>query len=162
MNHEIRQMNEEDLEECAAVIREGFLTVAREFGFTVESNPSNGAFIQKDRLLLEKEKGHIMFGMITDNRIIGYMQLEKNTEELYFLQKLVVLPEYRHQGFGRKLLEYAKKKVKELSGKRISIAIIEENTILKNWYLDYGFVHTDVKKFEHLPFTVGFMELQVD
>jgi len=43
----------------------------------------------------------------------------------------------------------------------ITIGIIEENTRLKEWYKAYGFVHTGTKKFEHMPFTAGFMELNV-
>ncbi len=159
MNYEMILMKEENLEECAAVIRQGFSTVAKDFGLTIENCPTNGAFIQKERLLEERKKGQMMYGMVTDQKIIGFMQLEKNTDELYFLQKLVVLPEYRHFGLGTKLLDYAREKVKELGGKRLSISIIEENTILKNWYMQYGFVPTGTRKFEHLPFTVGFLVL---
>ncbi|HWT76130.1 MAG TPA: GNAT family N-acetyltransferase [Mobilitalea sp.] len=161
MSYEIRSMWDDDLEECARVIREGFLTVAKDFGLTQENCPTNGAFIQKERLAAEKEKGHMMYGMMDGKKIIGYMQLEKNTKELYFLQKLVVLPEYRHKGLGKKLLNYAKELVKGLGGSRISISIIEENKVLKNWYIAYGFTPTGTRKFEHLPFTVGFMEITI-
>jgi len=43
----------------------------------------------------------------------------------------------------------------------MTIGIIEENEKLKKWYSDLGFVHIGTKKFEHLPFTVGFMEIDV-
>lgn len=161
MNFQMKLMKEENLEECAEVIREGFLTVAKDFNLTKENCPTNGAFIQKDRLLIEKDKGHIMYAVMEKDKIIGYMQLEKNTEELYFLQKLVVLPEYRHLGLGKKILDFSKEQVSEWGGKKISISIIEENTVLKNWYLTYGFLPTGTRKFDHLPFTVGFMELVI-
>jgi ribosomal protein S18 acetylase RimI-like enzyme len=159
MELEIRLMKDEELEKCAEVIRQGFMTVALDFGLTKENCPTNGAFIQVERLRLEKEKGHIMYGVMDQEKIIGYMQLEKSTNELYFLQKLVVLPKYRHNGVGKKLLDFAKEQVASLGGKRISISIIEENTVLKNWYIAYGFAPTGTRKFEHLPFTVGFMEI---
>ncbi len=54
--------------------------------------------------------------------------------------------------------EYAFKTAKAMGFNKIQIGIIEENTILKNWYTKNGFVHTGTQKFEHLPFTVGFME----
>ena len=161
MNYEIREVEEKELEECASVIREGFLTVAEEFGITRDNAPTNGAFLQTERLLEEREQGHIMYAAIQEGVIIGYMQLERSTPELYFLQKLVVLPRYRHMGIGRTLINYAKEKVAEWEGSRISIGIIEENTVLKNWYLSYGFETTGTRKFEHLPFTVGFMELKL-
>ena len=161
MDLAIKLMREENLEECAKVIRQGFMTVAKDFGLTKDNCPTNGAFIEKERLIEEKVKGHIMYGMMDQDKIIGFMQLEKNTDDLFYLQKLVVLPEYRHMGLGTKILDYAKKQVREMGGERISIGIIEENTVLKNWYLAYGFRPTGTKKFEHLPFTVGFMELKV-
>jgi ribosomal protein S18 acetylase RimI-like enzyme len=161
MCFEIELMREENLAECAEVIRRGFLTVAKDFGLTKENSPTNGAFIQKERLAEERGKGHIMYGMTDQSKIIGYMQLERNTQELYYLQKLVILPEYRHKGLGTRLLDYAREQVGEMGGKRISIGIIEENAVLKNWYLAYGFKPTGTRKFEHLPFTVGFMELEI-
>lgn len=159
MNYEMKEILEQDLEECAEVIRQGFSTVAKDFGLTIENCPTNGAFIKKERLEAEREKGQLMYGVTEGSQIIGYMQLEKNSDELYFLQKLVVLPHYRHFGIGKKLLDYTKELVGKLGGKRISISIIEENTVLKNWYLAYGFQVMGIRKFEHLPFTVGFMEL---
>ncbi len=47
--------------------------------------------------------------------------------------------------------------MKLLDGK----TIIEENTVLKNWYIANGFVHTGTKKFDHLPFTTGYLEWKV-
>jgi ribosomal protein S18 acetylase RimI-like enzyme len=161
MSYVIRMIEDHELEECAAVIRAGFLTVAEDFGITKENAPTNGAFLQAVRLFEEKTKGHFMYAAVQEAKIIGYMQMEKSTPELYFLQKLVVLPEYRHMGIGRALLDFAKEKVAEWKGNKISIGIIEENTVLKDWYLSYGFEPTATRKFEHLPFTVGFMELKL-
>lgn len=162
MKYEIRRIGEENLEECAEVIRQGFMTVAKDFGLTKENCPTNGAFIEKKRLVTEREKGHQMYGVVDQEKIVGYMQLERNTAEEFFLQKLVVLPEYRHKGIGKQLLDHTKELVKNWGGKRISISIIEENQVLKAWYMEYGFIPTRVHKFEHLPFTVGFLELEVE
>ena len=43
----------------------------------------------------------------------------------------------------------------------VNIGIVEENTVLKNWYAAYGFIHIGTKKFEHLPFTSGYMKMEV-
>lgn len=77
------------------------------------------------------------------------------------MNNLSILPEYRHKGYGKELLDVCKNKVKELGGNKITIGIIEENTKLKEWYIAYGFIQTGTRKFGHLPFTVGFMELNV-
>lgn len=44
MDYVIRSMAKENLEECAEVIRQGFMTVANEFGLTPLNYPTNGAW----------------------------------------------------------------------------------------------------------------------
>jgi len=39
--------------------------------------------------------------------------------------------------------------------------MINESTILKNWYKKLGFRETGTKNFEHLPFTVCFMDMNL-
>ncbi len=148
-----------ELDACAGVIRKAFLTVAEEFGLTPENAPTNGAFLKTERLVADREKGCLQYGLFTGNDLIGYVQLEKADGGVYYVEKLAVLPEKRHMGCGRRLLDFAASKVRALGGGKIGIAIIEENSRLKNWYAAYGFTHTGAKKYDHLPFTVGYMEL---
>ncbi len=91
----------------------------------------------------------------------GFVQLSQKDGGVFELGKLAVLPDYRHLGFGVRLLEHACGIVRSMGGGLITIGIIEENTVLKNWYAAHGFVHTGTKLFPHLPFTVGFMELTI-
>lgn len=158
MDYSINKIRTDDLGTAVLLIRESFSTVAEEFGLTVENCPTNGAFIQKTRLESELSRGDLMFGLFHAASMVGFMQLEIKSPEMIILEKLSVLPEYRHLGYGAALLDFARKAAAELNVNKIALAIIEENTILKNWYLSHGFVHVGTKKFEHLPFTVGFME----
>lgn len=157
----IYEISVNELDQCAEVIRKGFGTVAEEFGLTQENCASNGAFIKVERLEGDIQKGNLMYALFVDDMIAGFMQLEKKSDTEFILEKLAVLPEYRHRGYGKKMLAFAENKVKELHGDKILIAIIEENTVLKNWYLDNGCVHVGTMKYDRLPFTVGFMELPV-
>ena len=68
------------------------------------------------------------------------------------MERLAVLPSYRHRGIGRALMDFAFKTVKKHGGKKVSIGIINENRVLKNWYMEYGFVETGTRVFRHLPF----------
>ena len=86
------------------------------------------------------------------------MSLSKKGDDVFELHNLAVLLEYRHKGFGKLLLNHAKNVVNSFGRNIIKIGIIEENTVLKNWYIANGFVHTGTKKFEHLPFTSGYLE----
>jgi ribosomal protein S18 acetylase RimI-like enzyme len=161
-NYIIREVNDHELERCADVIRRGFGTVAEEFGLTVENCPTNGAFIKTERLVIDKSKGKRMYVLIADDEIIGYMQIEEVVNNNYEVQKITVLPEFRHCGYGKIMLDYAKEKIKELKGTKITLGIIEENELLKRWYLKNGFVHVGTHKFNHLPFTTGFMECPLE
>jgi len=94
-----------------------------------------------------------MYGFYLGNAIVGYVSLEDKGNAVFELRNLSVLPEHRHKGYGKELLSYCKIKVKELNGNCISIGIIEENAVLKEWYTVNGFEHIGTKLFEHLPFT---------
>ena len=99
-----------------------------------------------------------MYGLYCDRRLVGYVSLSQENDGVYELHNLAVLPEHRHEGYGKKLLDFCKNKIKALGCNKITIGIIEENTVLKNWYTANGFAHKGTKTFAHLPFTVGFME----
>ena len=100
--------------------------------------------------------------MFHDGRQIGFVAIEKASDEFYYMEKLAVLPEYRHRGFGKKLMDFVSDYVKAKNGKKISIGIINENSRLKTWYQAYGFEETGLYQFEHLPFVVCFMEKEVN
>ncbi len=155
----IKQVKEIDLPECLKVIRKSFQSVADEFGLTPENCPTNGAFMPLERLANDYNNGDKMYARYEKTNIIGFVQLSKKENGIFVLEKLTVLPEYRHKGYGGQLICFAKKKVSELGGSMITIGIIEENTRLKDWYAQNGFVHTGTRILPHLPFTVGFMEM---
>lgn len=157
----IRPVEEKDLMECLAVIKDSSMTVADEFGLTTDNCPTNGAFMPYERLENDYKKGNKMFAICEGDKIAGFAQLEAKDNGSYELAKLTVLPAYRHKGYGKQLVEFCYDVVKTLKGNKIVIGIIEENTRLKNWYIQNGFVHTGTKLFPHLPFTVGFMEIAV-
>lgn len=95
------------------------------------------------------------------NKFVGYFSLSVNGDSAE-INNLSVLPEFRHLGIGKELVDFAVDYSKNtLGADKIKIGIVEENTVLKEWYGKLGFVHTGTKKFEHLPFTVGFMELDI-
>ena len=154
----IREVNKSDLNECLEVIHKSFSTVAEQFGLTKDNCPKHTSFIPVYFLETQMNWGWHMFALCSGERIVGYMSLSKENDNTFELHNLAVLPELRHNGYGKKLLDYAKDKVKSLGGSKIEIGIIEESTVLKNWYIANGFVHTGTKKFDHLPFTSGYLE----
>ena len=154
----IREIKKSELNECLEVIHQSFKTVAEQFGLTKENCPKHTSFIPLSFLETQMNWGWHMYALYAGKKIIGYMSLSKEGEESFELHNLTVLPEYRHNGFGKLLLDFAKEKVVSFGGALIKIGIIEESDVLKNWYIANGFVHTGTKKFDHLPFTSGYLE----
>lgn len=161
MKVSIAKVTSSDLPECLEVIHQSFSTVAEQFGLTQENCPKHTSFIPLVFLEAHMNWGWHMYALYAGKKIIGYMSLSKEGDDVFELHNLAILPEYRHKGFGKLLLDHAKEVVKFLGGSIIKIGIIEENTVLKNWYIANGFVHTGTKKFDHLPFTSGYLERRV-
>lgn len=157
----IYEVDKDELRECLDVIHQSFSTVAEQFGLTQENCPKHTSFIPLTFLETQMNWGWHMYALYAGKKIIGYMSLSKESDDAYELHNLAVLPEYRHNGFGKLLLDHAKNTVRSLGGSIIKIGIIEESTVLKNWYIANGFVHTGSRKFDHLPFTSGYLERSV-
>lgn len=154
----IYEVDKSELQECLDVVHQSFGTVAEQFGLTRANCPKHTSFIPLVFLEAQMNWGWHMYALYAGKKIIGYMSLSQEGEDFFELHNLAVLPEYRHKGFGKLLLDYAKEVVRTLGGKSIKIGIIEESTVLKNWYIVNGFIHTGTKKFDHLPFTSGYLE----
>ena len=160
----IREIRQEDVEQCVKVIRDSFITVADEFGFTEENAPRFTAFATDEQRINWHLNGEHrpMFGYFEGDRLIGYYSLLLQKEEQCELNNLCVLPEYRHRKIGTILLEDACKRARELHCRIMNIGIVEENTVLKKWYEKNGFLPVGTEKFDFFPFTCGYMRKQLD
>ena len=155
----IRPIVDDELPMCADVLRRAFRTVAEEFGLTEENCPTNAAFITAERLERERRRGQRQFGVYVDNRQTGFFALWSQDGGVWELEKVGVVPEFRHSGIGKAIVKRAAQEAATAGGKTLHIGIIEESSVIKNWYTRQGFVHLGTKVFDHLPFTVGYMEL---
>ena len=91
----IRKIRKNEIPNCVEVIRKSFMTVADEFGFTMENAPRFTAFATtEERLIwqLEQEQ-RLMFAYFTDDRIVGYYSLLILSEKECELNNLCVLEE---------------------------------------------------------------------
>ena len=157
----IQALTARELPEYAEVIRQSFATVAREFGLTKETCPAHPSLISNEALRERFKEDYTPFGLFVDGKLAGFMSLTNKGGGVFVMNNVAVLPEYRHLGCGKALLEFCKAKVRELGGRKLEIDIIEDNTVLKNWYIANDFVNIGTERFDHLPFTVGYMEWTV-
>ncbi|MBR5959634.1 MAG: GNAT family N-acetyltransferase [Clostridia bacterium] len=159
----IRKVEQADIPECVRVIRESFRTVADEFGFTEENAPRFTAFATTEGWLLWQMEGEhrLMFADEENGVIRGYYSLKFPAPGECELSNLAVLPEYRHGGIGGRLLKHAIDTAREQHCEVMNLGIVEENTVLRQWYERNGAVHTGTEKFDFFPFTCGYMKISL-
>jgi len=160
----IKRIDEKEIPECVSVIKESFLTVADEFGITVENAPRFTAFATtEERLKWHLTGEHRPMSAFYDNgKIVGCYSLLLQENNECELNNLCVLPEYRHKGIGEALLKDAFQAAEELNCTKMNIGIVEENAVLKKWYELFGFIHTGTQKFDFFPFTCGYMKKELN
>jgi len=152
--------SEQDLRNSVVVLRKAFGTVAADFNLTPDNCPTNPAFCELEHLINMQKKGIELYKLMLKDKQIGFIAVEKSEKEpgTFYIERLAVLPEYRHEGYGRQLMDFAINHIEALGGRRVSIALIDDHTLLKAWYKNQDFHETSKKNFHHLPFHVCFMQ----
>lgn len=90
------------------------------------------------------EERHQYFIAYTDGEPCGYLSIEPETESLYHLQKIYVLPRFQGKKVGRFLIEYALWYIKSFSPhKPVTVELnVNRNNRAKIFYEHMGF-HID-------------------
>ena len=101
-----------ELESALRIIRNSFATVADEFHLTKENCPGYTAFITLEKLKIKYDSGERMYIYYADSVPVGCFSLKQLDYETWELDHLAVLPEYRHRGIGKELLNLPKKRFK--------------------------------------------------
>ena len=159
----IEAIKENDIPACVELIRESFGTVAEQFGIAAENAPRFTAFATTEGRLLRQfaEERRPMYAFRDGSSIVGYYSLLLKSSEECELNSLCVSPACRHRGIGKELLLHAFSAATALGCSRMSIGIVEENSVLRSWYESFGFIHAGTKNFDFFPFTCGYMEKEL-
>jgi diamine N-acetyltransferase len=155
--------SESDLLKCVDLLRAAFGTVARDFGLTEASTPTNAAFTTLENLRIHIEAGLKLFGMFRDDSLVGCVatKVSKGDKAVFYIERLAVAPEERHRGYGGRLLSFAMEQIRANGGTTASIGLMDNNLVLKEWYKSKGFVQHDCRRIAHLPFKVCYMSRSV-
>jgi len=73
------------------------------------------------------------------------------------MERLCVLPPFRGQGYGTRLVEHAIKLAKTKKARRLEIGVIADHREVVEWYRFLGFRFKQQAQFHHLPFRVEFL-----
>jgi len=160
----IRELHsEEDLRLSVELLRSAFRTVAKEFGLTKESAPTNAAFTTLSNLSKHLQDRMKLYGLFYDSELVGCVaiKISKRDNAVFYIERLAVAPTQRHLGYGNKLLLFAIEQIRSRGGTTVSIGLMDNNARLKEWYKSKGFVQHDCRNIAHLPFKVCFMSLDL-
>ncbi len=153
----IREANSTDASLLSGLICEAYREVADRFGLTLENCPKHPSNCTQEWIENDFGRGVIYFILERSGEPVGCVGLEKANPQLYYLERLAVLPSSRRKGLGKALVDHIFMTARALGAKQISIGIIAHDKELKRWYQRMGFVEEKTKAFEDLPFLVTFM-----
>jgi len=128
------------------ILNKGFMTVALQFNLTKENVPRFPAFIAPDIIENQLNNGLKMYGYKEKDKIIGCVGYSYYKDQIYIIERLATLPEYRHLGIGKKLIDAMEKKIIESGGKIAEIHVVDINLKLVEWYkkLGYSEIRVDI------------------
>ena len=161
MTVSIRQAGIDDIPILVDLIHKAFQPVADRFGLTTSNCPKHPSNCKPYWLEKAFEKGIVFYILESDQSACGCVALE-NAGDKYYLERLAVLPSLQGQGFGKQLVQHCFDTVLANGKSRIEIGIIRKQTDLYEWYLHQGFNVIRHAVFEHLPFEVTFMGIDLD
>jgi diamine N-acetyltransferase len=147
-----------EFEPALEVIKASFRTVAEEFGANPQTWPWHSAFMTAARLCEILAEGLRLFAIYKDNLMVGVVGIRDLGEGRFSLEKLAVLPQWRHGGYGRRLVQFVCNFALQAGGKVVELGMIDEHTILKQWYIEQGFTAVKVWQPEGYPFSICKME----
>jgi len=155
----IRQVEKAELYDCLNIYHKGYETVAVEFGLTEDNCPDRGrASLPYHKLLEAYESGTLLFAYYLGDIPVGLIAMKMVDDDVCKLDDIVVLPEYRRRGYGIALLDFCKQQALQLSARKLTLGMIDDNKRLRRWYEANGFVNCGYKVYAGAPFTVGKME----
>jgi GNAT superfamily N-acetyltransferase len=157
----ILSATKKDADLIAAIIRSSHQDVARMFNLTRENNPKHPSFCRPDWVLADFQRGEEYFIGQTEDTPAGCVAFEQPDPATAYLNRLSVLPPYRHRGIGAALVHHVIDHARSKKVRIISIGIIAAHEVLKNWYADLGFAEKETRRFDHLPFDVTYMHFAV-
>jgi len=131
-------LNDSKIISC--ILNKAFLTFAQEFNFTKENAPNHLAFINPDGVEAWLNNGLKMYGYKIEDKIFGCAGYSYFKDQIYLIERVATLPEYRNLGVGKKLMNFIEKKIKEIGGKIAEIHVTDKNTVLREWYKKQGYV----------------------
>lgn len=146
----------------ATLIRQSYADVAQRFGITPHNGATHPSLCTKNWIRADIDNGVRYYLAARDDLRIGCVALKRETATCGYLMRLAVLPLFRGQGIGRQLTAHVCREARREGAAEVSAGIIAEQEELAVWYRRQGFREVGQRRYDHLPFGVRFMRLDLD
>jgi N-acetylglutamate synthase-like GNAT family acetyltransferase len=153
----IRDATNDDIPLLTTLIRNSFLDIAERFNLTPQNCPTHPSNCKTEWIESALKKGVKYYILEKKNVPCGCVALERAQSDVFYLERLSVLPQFRRNGFGEAMVNHAVNEAKRLGAHRIEIGIISDHVELREWYKKFGFSVKKEAQFKHLPFKVTFL-----
>ena len=100
------------------------------------------------------------FCLVDGERMVAFGQLIKRTEYHFHLARLIVAPEIRGNGYGRKLCRYLIERAVQLNCQLLTLNVYQDNLTALGLYRKIGFEVTPAADGMPLPSEVVHMKYQ--
>lgn len=158
----VRRAALEDAGRLADLIARSFADVAGRFGLTRDNCPSHPSLATRDKVERGMALGTTFLLAFRGGDPCGCVGLRQPVEGVCTLEKLAVVPDWRRQGLGRRLVGEAFVLARQAGAGQVEIGIIAEQLDLRAWYESLGFRAVGTARFEHLPFEVLYLRARLD
>ena len=153
----IREADPYDAAGLARLVAEANKDVAERFGLTADNCPKHPSQCTVDWVLADLTRGERYFIAGDDAQPVACVAYERAAADLAYLNRLSVLPGWRRQGVGERLVRHVIDRARADGVATVSIGVIAQHDALQRWYRKLGFVDGEVRHFAHLPFAVKYM-----
>lgn len=158
----IREANSVDISLLSRLVRQSYRDVADRFKLTPANCPKHPSNCTDEWIENDFARGVNYFILEKKGIPAECVAIERANVDLCYLERLAVLPHERKKGLGSQLVEHIFRTAQGFGSKKISIGIIATQKELKHWYRKFGFIEGETKEFNHLPFRVTFMTIDLN
>jgi ribosomal protein S18 acetylase RimI-like enzyme len=153
----IREASPSDAGLVANLVAESNRDVAERFGLTADNCPKHPSQCTESWVRADLARGERYFIAGDGPQPIGCVAYEQARADLAYLNRLSVLPGWRRQGVGERLVRHVIDRARADAVAAVSLGVIGEHLELQRWYRKLGFIDGETRTYAHLPFAVKYM-----
>jgi len=157
MDGHIRRATKEEYPLVAALIRSSYKDVAVRFHLKAKDCPAHPAFCTEESVRTSAAKGEEFYILMDDSRAVGCVALERANRDVFYMERLSILPEYRSRGYGSRLVNFCIRLARKRAARRVVVGVIADQMELIEWHRSLGFRFKQYARFHDLPYSIAFM-----